>query len=116
MENAFWGLVAVALLVLVLPRLMGAKFRIPGAEARRRIEEGALLLDVRTPTEFSGGHLPGAVNVPVGELARRLGEVPKDRPVIAYCQSGMRSSSAVRLLRARGYEAWNLGPMSAYEG
>jgi phage shock protein E len=113
-NDVFWWLAALALAILIIPRLLGAKYRIPGAEARKKVEDGAFLLDVRTPAEFAGGHLPGATNVPVGELSRRLGDIPKDRPVVAYCQSGMRSSSAVRLLRAQGYEAWNLGPMSAY--
>ncbi len=114
MDYAFWGLVAVVILFAVLPRLLGAKHRIGRADAHRRVEEGALLLDVRTPGEFAGGHLPGAENVPLDALASRLSELPKDRAIVAYCQSGMRSASAVRLLRREGFDAWNLGPKSAW--
>lgn len=113
-DYAFWGLVALALVIVILPRLLGRKHRVGGADARRKVDEGALLLDVRTPAEFENGHLPGATNIPVGELGRRVEELPKDRPIIAYCQSGMRSASAVRALRAKGVEAYNLGPMSAW--
>jgi rhodanese-related sulfurtransferase len=114
-RDAFFWLAVLALAALFIPRFLGLKHRIGGVEARKKVEDGALLLDVRTPAEFAGGHLPGAKNVPVGELSARLGELPKDRAIVAYCQSGMRSASAVRLLRAQGFEAWNLGGMGAYD-
>lgn len=62
-----------------------------------------LLLDVRTAAEFAGGHVPGAVNIPVQALAQRLAEVPKGRPVIVYCESGRRSARALDLLKEAGY-------------
>jgi phage shock protein E len=61
------------------------------------------LLDVRTAEEFADGRVPGAKNVPVGELQARLAEVPKDRPVVVYCHSGGRAALAARQLRERGY-------------
>ena len=84
-------------------------------EAHRMVEEGALLLDVRTPGEFSGGHLDGAINIPVQELGGRLDEVAKDRPVVVYCRSGARSERARQMLVANGVEkVLNLGGMSAW--
>ncbi|MBZ4413214.1 rhodanese-like domain-containing protein [Myxococcus faecalis] len=85
-------------------------------EARRRVEAGATLVDVRSPEEFADGHLPGAVNIPVGELARRLGELgPPTTPVVVYCRSGARSGRAERLLKEQGFQdVFNLGPMSAW--
>lgn len=71
-------------------------------------EAKAFLLDVRTPEEHAAGHVPGAVNVPVDELRSRLGELPKDRPITAYCQVGMRGYLATRVLRQAGFEASNL--------
>jgi phage shock protein E len=62
-----------------------------------------VVLDVRTSGEFRGGAYPGALNIPVQELAYRLGELPRDRPIVVYCGSGMRSASAVRLLQAQGF-------------
>jgi ArsR family transcriptional regulator len=63
------------------------------------------VLDVRPEDEFAVGHLPGALNIPLAELERRLGELPPDREVIAYCRGPycVLSFEAVAALRARGY-------------
>src|SRR5579863_3433131 len=63
------------------------------------------LLDVRPEDEFAAGHLPGALNIPLAELERRLGELPKSREVIAYCRGPycVLSFEVVAALRARGY-------------
>ena len=67
------------------------------------------VLDVRTPEEFSSGHIPDAVNIPVDELRNRLGEVPRDREVAAYCQVGQRGYLATRILLQAGFGAANVG-------
>jgi len=67
------------------------------------------LLDVRTETEFAEGHIPGAVNIPVDELRARLGELPRDRPIAAYCQVGQRGYLATRILLQAGLSASNVG-------
>lgn len=87
---------------------------VAGTEARRLVEAGATLLDVRTVEEFGDGHLPGAVNIPVDELAARLGEVPEQRPVVVYCRSGNRSARAAKVLVEKGYQVRDLGPMDAW--
>jgi ArsR family transcriptional regulator len=71
-----------------------------------RLRDGIVtLLDVRPEDEFLAGHLPGAINIPLAELERRLKEVPADREVIAYCRGPycVLSFDAVRTLRAHGY-------------
>ncbi len=79
----------------------------------RLVDEGAVLLDVRTPAEFAAGHLDGAVNVPVDQLERRAGELDRGRPVVVYCRSGARSAAATRTLRSLGFGAVeDLGAMS----
>lgn len=87
-----------------------------GAEARKLVAGGARLVDVRSPEEFADGRLPGAVNIPVGALPGRLGDVgPKDATVILYCRSGARSARAATLLRKNGFShVRNLGPMRAW--
>jgi rhodanese-related sulfurtransferase len=70
--------------------------------------DGATILDVRTPAEFAAGSIPGAVNIPVDSLRARIDEVPRDRPVIAYCQVGMRGYLATRVLAQNGYNVRNL--------
>jgi rhodanese-related sulfurtransferase len=70
--------------------------------------ERPALVDVRTPTEFAAGHIPGAVNIPVDELRTRLGEVPTGREIAVYCQVGMRGYLATRILRLAGLQASNI--------
>jgi len=71
--------------------------------------ERPLLLDVRTPQEFAPGHIPGAVNIPVDDLRPRLGELPRDRQIAAYCQVGQRGYLATRILLQAGFSAANVG-------
>ena len=88
--------------------------RIPGEEARKLVQEGALLLDVRSPAEYGSGHIDGARNIPITTLRNELGGLPKDRPIVVYCASGMRSYTAHTMLRASGYDVRDLGPQSAW--
>jgi len=67
------------------------------------------LLDVRTSAEFAGGHIPGAVNIPVDALRSRLAELPKGTPIVSYCQVGQRGYLATRILMQAGFTASNLG-------
>lgn len=80
------------------------------------VSEGAVLLDVRTPEEYREGHIEGARNIPVQQLAQRMSEVgPPDRPVVVYCRSGGRSQTAAEMLLRAGYQdVFNLGPMAAW--
>jgi rhodanese-related sulfurtransferase len=68
-----------------------------------------VLVDVRTAEEFSGGHLPGAVNIPLQQLARRVQEIPTGKPVVVVCATGNRSQTASSILVKSGYgEVYNL--------
>lgn len=76
-----------------------------------RLQDGMVtILDVRPEDEFAVGHLPGALNIPLAELERRLGELPADREVIAYCRGPycVLSFEAVAALRERGYRVHRL--------
>jgi rhodanese-related sulfurtransferase len=113
-----WAVTLGALVVVaaVVYLVFGRGREIQGADARKLVAAGARLLDVRTPGEFAGGHLPGAVNIPVQDLERRLADVgPTHGEVIVYCRSGHRSSRATDLLRQHGFtKVHNLGPMTAW--
>lgn len=79
--------------------------------------QGAFVLDVREPGEFAGGSVPGAVNIPLGDLPRRLADVPRDRTIACLCRSGNRSGKAQSILLGKGYDAVNLtGGMLAWKG
>lgn len=67
-----------------------------------------LVLDVRTRAETSAGAIPGAINIPLGELRQRLGELPRDREVWVHCGVGQRSYYAARILKQHGFRVWNL--------
>jgi len=75
-----------------------------GIEALDGLRVDAVLLDVREPEEYAYGHVPGAINLPQAELATRLAEVPRDRPVFVICESGMRSLRSSQFLRQMGYD------------
>jgi rhodanese-related sulfurtransferase len=83
--------------------------------ARRRVpqwlENGAQVVDVRSPTEYEGGHPTGSVNIPLGDLARRAEELDPARPVIVCCATGARSAVARSRLRRLGFaRVLNAGP------
>jgi rhodanese-related sulfurtransferase len=64
---------------------------------------GKILIDVREVAEVQQGYIPGATHIPVGELANRLDEVPKDKQVLLYCRGGVRSGKAGKMLLENGY-------------
>jgi rhodanese-related sulfurtransferase len=77
-------------------------------EARKLIEDGAQLIDVRTDHEWEVGRIAGATHLPLDELAQRAGEVDKERPVVLYCRGGNRSTMATAALADAGYDARKL--------
>ena len=110
--NVMW--LIGAMLALYVARFLW--FRVRAKEAKRLVADGASLVDVRTAQEFARGHLDGARNIPVHEIgARAKKEIPRGKPVVVYCASGMRSAAAASVLRRAGFEkVVNLGPMSAW--
>ncbi len=71
-----------------------------------------LFVDVRTPAEYAAGHVPGAINIPVDELPKRLNEVPHDRQVYVYCEAGVRAARAGKLLASHGFTNIEVVPAS----
>lgn len=71
-------------------------------------DKSLYLLDVRTPGEVAEGYVKGAINIPIDELPKRVGELPKDREIVAYCRSGARSALATLYLRALGFKVNSL--------
>jgi rhodanese-related sulfurtransferase len=77
-------------------------------EGKRRVDAGALLLDVRNPDEWQSGHAQDAAWIPMGELADRQEELPTDREIVVICKTGGRSAQVAQALVAAGYEAANV--------
>jgi rhodanese-related sulfurtransferase len=69
---------------------------------------GGYLLDVREPVELAVESVPGAVNIPMGQLRSRLGELPRDREILVICRSGQRAYTATRILLQHGFKARDL--------
>ncbi len=70
-----------------------------------------VFLDVRTPDEYQDGHIPGAINMPIQTLSEHLKNVPKNKPLYLYCESGVRASRAASLLRSAGFkQVYNYEP------
>ncbi|MCQ6271909.1 rhodanese-like domain-containing protein [Pseudarthrobacter sp. R1] len=85
------------------------------AEAKDLLASGATLIDVRSAQEWRSGRAPQAKHVPLDRLQTSTAGIQKARPVIAMCQSGVRSASAARILAAQGYESYSLrGGMGAW--
>lgn len=78
------------------------------ATARARISAGAMLLDVRTPEEWTAGHAGEAVWIPMAEIEGRQAELPADGKIMVICRSGQRSGVVATALRGAGFDATNV--------
>ena len=77
----------------------------PKVDVKGIIENGAVIVDVRTPGEFAGGHVKGSVNIPLDKIQNNITKIKNYRkPVVVCCASGMRSSNAKRILKGAGVE------------
>jgi len=76
------------------------------AELQRRLSGGdaPFMLDVRESEEMADGVVPGSVNIPMGDLGQRLGELPSDRDIVVICHLGARSAYITKQLNALGYD------------
>lgn len=83
--------------------------RLPPEEVAKLLASGALLVDVRSKAEALLGIAPGATNIPLLALKRRLAELPRGRDIILYCGTGARAGKAKEVLDAHGYQAFNGG-------
>ncbi len=118
MTNTLRSLTTFALCALFIagcptPSGHGAQ-TIDGPEAHQLVAAGATLVDVRTSGEFESGHAEGAINIPVDDLSSRVSEIPREKVVVVYCASGMRSARAAAALSRAGYRVRDLGTFEAW--
>ncbi|MFZ1653649.1 MAG: rhodanese-like domain-containing protein [Candidatus Nanopelagicales bacterium] len=81
---------------------------VDGAQARKLVQDGALLLDVREQGEWNEAHAPQAQLLPLGSLTNASSKLPNDQTIVVVCRSGSRSNTAAGYLNTRGYKAVNL--------
>ena len=74
------------------------------ADFAQLVKDGAVILDVRTPGEYAGGHIKGSKNIPLQSIQQNLSKIPKDKVIITCCASGMRSGSAKSMLLSNGFK------------
>jgi phage shock protein E len=78
------------------------------------MEQGGIILDVRTTGEYKQGHGTGSKNIPLNDIQKNIGKIKKwDKPIITCCASGVRSASAARMLKRNNIEAYNGGSWQA---
>ncbi len=104
----------------LLQSLFGAPLpSVSAAELNEKLKNGKhpLVVDVRQPEEYRTGHINGAKLIPLGELGRRMKELPKDKEIVCVCATGSRSRSATKMLVDAGYHAINMnGGMMVWSG
>ena len=76
----------------------------PKVNYKELMDNGAIIVDVRTKGEYQGGHIKGSVNIPLQNLESNLSKIKKDKTVITCCASGVRSASAKSILKAKGFK------------
>lgn len=110
-----WTSLTIAIAVLAGLLLLKRGSLISKRAAQHYLADGAMVIDVRSAGEFTAGHLPKAINIPLSEIEAVIVRKVKarNRVLLLHCQSGVRSQTAARKLRAMGYSnAFNLGSYS----
>ncbi len=82
----------------------------PGVDLSKKMSDGAIIVDVRSPEEYASGHVKESKNIPLDKISGKIEAIKKwNKPVITCCASGMRSGSAASILKQNGVEAYNGG-------
>lgn len=102
-----WAVVGAIVLGLLVFSLRPAEAKVTVVDSKgvqQAAAQGVRIVDVRSPGEFSAGHIPGAQNVPLESFQATASQWDKSAPVLVYCQSGSRSAEAVKMLQALGFQ------------
>lgn len=110
-----WIIPIIAVAVIATFLLLKRRSFVTEATAREHLANGALIIDVRSPEEFRSGKVPGAINIPLGEVRDKISARVKDKsqPLLVHCLSGGRSAIAKQQLKTMGYtKVFNLGSLT----
>ncbi|MFK5986966.1 MAG: rhodanese-like domain-containing protein [Pseudomonadota bacterium] len=83
--------------------------------AHKAVDNGAIIVDVRTPKEYKSKHIKGAINLPLRELHNSYVRLPKDKEIVVYCRSGNRSATASKLLKQHGFTVYDVATQGDWE-
>jgi len=82
----------------------------PKIDYKKMLEEGAVIVDVRSPGEYASGHIDGSINIPLDKVKNKVKDIKKmNKPIITCCLSGGRSGAAMNILKSEGIEVHNGG-------
>jgi phage shock protein E len=88
----------------------------PKVDYATLVKQGAIIFDVRSPSEYKQGHIKGSVNAPLNDLSKHISKLKKETAVITCCASGMRSASAKSVLKSNGFtQVYNGGSWSSLQ-
>ncbi len=85
------------------------------SKAREAVKNGALIVDVRTPKEFSQKHIKGAINLPIDKIMKGQIKLPKNKELVVYCRTGSRSRVSARILKKQGWSVYDVATQSEWE-
>lgn len=109
-ENSLLFIALAVIVVMLIYSYVGDKLAgfasVSPEEATRLYNDGATLLDVRTPEEYKSGRIGEAMNLPISQFAQKVEslKLDKSKPIVVYCQTGARSARAAGILTKQGYE------------
>ncbi|MEA3370288.1 MAG: rhodanese-like domain-containing protein [Campylobacterota bacterium] len=85
------------------------------AKARKAVENGGVIVDVRTVAEFKEKHIKGAINIPIEEIMKGRINLPKDKELVLYCRTGSRSATSAKVLREQGWIVHDVATQADWE-
>ena len=107
-----WLLLIIIILVLLITFKILSIFKKPDRNIKEFIEDGAIIIDVRSESEFKSGNIENSINVPLKDLMYRVNEFSKEKKYITVCAIGMRAESAKKFFEKKGFQVLNGGRWS----
>ncbi len=110
MEHINYIIIAAVIIFFVLKKIG----QVSANKALELVNQGAVVIDVRTPSEFASGSVKDAINLPLDSISQKIAAATpdKEQPILVFCMSGTRSAMARRVLRTNGYKnVYNLGSL-----
>ena len=106
--NNWWLLLIILATVLIIFKIFSV-FKKPNNNIQKFIEDGAIIIDVRSESEFKSGYVKNSINVPLKDLMYRVNEFDKEKKYVTVCAAGIRAESAKKFFERKGFQVLNGG-------